>query len=68
MILKNKRFEDIQKDMPQDLYNMLINRKRRVVEEERKIRINQIRKLCEVNSDEEMKIIMEGIKPLLWNK
>ena len=35
MILTNKRFKDIQKNILQDLYNKLVNRSR-VVEEDKK--------------------------------
>ena len=50
------------------MYNRFNNIKRRVVNEERNIRENQIKKLCEVNDDEDMSRLMEGIEPLLRNK
>lgn len=37
MILKNKRFEDVQRHIPEDLYNILINRIWRVIGEDEKI-------------------------------
>ena len=68
MILEKKTFEDIEKYIPQDLYIRLINRKRSVVEEDRIIRENQIKKLCKINNDEDMKIILTGIESLLRNQ
>lgn len=68
MILKNNIFEDIQKNIPQHLYNRLVNRRRRVIEEDKKIRKNFIKKLCEVNIDDDMNGIVKGIKPLLRKK
>ena len=35
MILKDKRFDTIKGQIPEDLYNRLMNRKSRVVEEEK---------------------------------
>ena len=35
MILKDKRFDTIKGQIPEDLYNRLMNRKRRIVEEEK---------------------------------
>ena len=34
MILRNKKFENIQNKIPDDLYSRLINRKKRVLEED----------------------------------
>ena len=44
MILKDKRFDTIKGQIPKDFYNRLINRKTRVVEEEKQMRINMIKK------------------------
>ena len=68
MILKNKIFDDIQENIPQDLYNRLVNKRRRVIEEDKKIRGNLINKLCEINNDDDMTRIMKGIEPFLRNK
>ena len=68
MILKDKRFDSIKGKIPEDLYNRLMNRKNRVVEEEKKIRINMVKKICIVNSDEDVEAILKGIEPLLRNK
>lgn len=48
--------------------NRLINRRRRVIGEDKKIRENIIKKLCEVSSDEDLQDIIKGIEPLLRNK
>ena len=45
-----------------------MNRKKRVVAEDAKLRENLINKMCEVNSKEDMDRIMKGIEPLLRNK
>lgn len=42
MILTNKRFEDVQKKIPKDLFDGLINTKKRVIEEDKKIREKMI--------------------------
>ena len=68
MILKDKRFDSIKGKILEDLYNRLMNRKNRVVEEEKKIRINMVKKICIVNSDEDVEEILKGIEPLLRNK
>ena len=54
MILKDKRFDTIKGQIPKDLYSRLLNRKSRVVEEDKQIRINMVRKLCTVNSEEDI--------------
>ena len=68
MILKDKNFDTIKGQILEDLYNRLINRKSRVVEEEKKIRVDIIRKLCIINNDEDLDTILKGIEPLLRNK
>ena len=68
MILKDKRFDSIKGQISEDLYNRLRNRKSRVIEEEKQIRINMVKKLCIVNKEEELKEILKGIVPLLRNK
>ena len=68
MILKDKCFDTIKGQIPKDLYNRLINRKSRVVEKEKKIRIDMVRKLCIINNDEDLDTILKGIQSLLRNK
>ena len=59
MIMKDKRFDSIKGWIPKDLYNRLLNRKSRVIEEDKQIRINMVRKFCTVNSEEDIKEIFE---------
>ena len=68
MILRNKKFENIQNKILEDLYNRLINRKKRVLEEDINVRITMINKLCKVDSKEDSNKILKGIEPLLRNK
>ena len=68
MILKDKQFDTIKGQVPEDLYNRLMNRKRRIIEEEKQMRINMVKKLCIINNDEELKEVLKGIEPLLRNK
>ena len=68
MILKDRHFDTIKGQIPENLYNRLNNRKSRVVEEEKKIRVDIIRKLCIINNDEDLDTILKGIEPLLRNK
>ena len=68
MILKDKRFDSIKRKILEDMYNRLMNKENRVVEEEKKIRINMIKKLCTVNLEEEIEEIFKDIVPLLRNK
>ena len=49
MILKDKHFDTIKGQIPEDLYNILMNRKSRIVEEEKQMRINMVKILCIVN-------------------
>ena len=65
MILKDKHFHTIKGQIPEDLYNRLINRKSRVVEEEKQIRIDMVKKLCIINNDNDLETILKGIEPLL---
>ena len=65
MILRNRRFNSIQGKIPKDLYNKLLNRKRRVVEEDTKLREIMVNKLCEINTKEDLDRILKGIEPLL---
>ena len=67
-ILKNKNFKDIEKSMPKDQYKRLIKRKKRVINKDKGIRENHIRKFYKVNNDEDMKRIIKGIETLLRNK
>ena len=64
MILKDKCFDNIKGQIPEDLYNRLINRKSRMVEEEKKIRIDMVKKLCIINNDDDLDTILKGIEPL----
>ena len=64
MILKDKHFDTIKGQIPKDLYNRLISRKSRVVEEEKKIRIDIMKKLCIINNDKDLETILKGIEPL----
>ena len=68
MILRNKRFDNIKSNILKDLYNRLFNIKKRVIEEDTKLRELMITKLCEVKSKEDLDIILKGIEPLLRNK
>ena len=68
MILKDKIFDTIKGQIPKDLYNRLMNRKSKIVEEEKKMRINMVKMMCIVNNDEEMEEILKGIEILLRNK
>ena len=68
MILKDKRFDIIKGQILEDLYNRLMNRKSRVVEEEKQMRINMIKKLCIINNAEDLETILKGIEPMLKNK
>ena len=68
MIFKNKRYDNIQNKIPDDLYNRLFNRKKLVTKVDTKLREIMINKLCEVNCKEDMDIILKGIDPLLRNK
>lgn len=68
MILKDKMFDNIRGQIPKDLYNRLLNRKSKVVEEDKKIRINMVKKLCSINNEEEIKFILKGLATLLRNK
>ena len=68
VILIDKRFDNIRGQIPEDLYNRLRNRNRRVIEEDKKIRINMVKKLRIVNNEEEIIEFLNGIAPLLRNK
>ena len=50
------------------MYNRLINRKNRVIEEDKKIRINLIKNLCAVHNDDDVEEVLKGFAPLLRNK
>lgn len=67
-ILRKKRFSSIQNKIPKDLYNRLLNRKRRVVEEDTKLRENLVQKLCEVDTKEGIERILKAIEPFSRNK
>ena len=68
MILRNKRFDSIQNKIPKYLNDRLLNRNKRVVEEDTKLREIVINKFCEVNKKEDLDRILKGIEPLLRNK
>ena len=63
-----KKFEQIQGQIPKDLYDRLINKRKRVSDEDTSITENQIRKWCKVRNDDHFGSIMKGIEPLLRNK
>ena len=65
MILKDKRFDTIKGKIPEDIYDIFLNRKRKVIEEDKQIRINMVRNLCILNNEEDIKEILKGIAPLL---
>ena len=44
MILKDKCFDTIKGQIPEDLYNRLMNRKSRIVEEDKQMRVSMIKK------------------------
>ena len=46
----------------------MINRKTKVVEEDKKIRINLINKICEVHNGDDVEEVLKIIVPLLRNK
>ena len=46
VILKDKCFDTIKGQIPEDLYNRLMNRKSRIVEKEKNNRVNMVKKLC----------------------
>lgn len=52
----------------EDLYNRLIKKTPRVKEEDTKIREHEVRKLCDIKSEEETKSILRKIKPLIIKK
>ena len=58
MILKDKRFDSIKGQIAEDFYNRLRNRKSRVIEEDKKKRMNMVKKICIVNNEEEIKEIL----------
>ena len=66
--MRNKRFYSIQNKILEDLYNRLVNRKKRVLEEDLNMRITSINKLCDVGSKEELDRFLKGIEPLLRRK
>ena len=68
MILKDKRFDSIKGQILEDLYNRMRKKESRVTGEDKQIRINVVKKLCIVNNEENLKVILKGIAPLLRNK
>ena len=68
MVLWNKKFDSIKSKILEDLLNRLLNRKKRVLEEDNNLKIKVINKLCETNSKEDSDRILKGIEPLLRNK
>ena len=45
MIFSRKKFKDVKDEIPKDLYERLLNRRKRVVDEDNNTKQNQIRKL-----------------------
>ena len=68
MILNKRKFEDIKDQIHNDLYERLVNRKKRVEEEDKQIRENMIGKLCVVESEEHMKSLLQSLESFLRNK
>ena len=68
MKLRNKRFDNIQKNILEDLYNRLVNRRERVIEEDIRLREELVKKLCDMPKEVVFVSILKGIEPLLWNK
>ena len=44
-----------------------MNKKNKVAEEEKQMRINMIKKICIINNDDDLEKILKGIEPLLRN-
>ena len=63
IFLKKKKFENIQNKNPKVLYNRLINRKERVLEEDMNMRIKTINKLCDVGSKEKLDRVLKVLSP-----
>ena len=57
-------FDHIKNKISEDLYNRLLKRKRKVVEEDKKIRIHLIKKLCKVSTNDDTTCIFQGVEPL----
>ena len=51
-----------------DMYNRLVNRKRRILEEDMNMTITIINQLCNVDSKEELDKILKGIETFLRKK
>ena len=68
IILSNKKFEDVKDDIPKDLYERLINRRKRVSKKEINIKHNLLRKLCQIDNDAHMESLLKGLEPYLRNK
>ncbi len=62
------RFDSIQSKILEDLLNRLLNIKKRMLEEDNKLRTTMINKLCETNSKEDSDRILKGIDPLIRKK
>ena len=68
MILNKQKFEDIKEQIPKDLYEILVNKKKRVQEEEKGVRENMTKKLQVVESEEYLKCLLQSLEPYPRNK
>lgn len=68
IILADKNFDSIQGKIPNELFEKLVNRKKRAVEEDKSIRENYVRKLCEIKDEENFKEIMKNLNTHLRMK
>ena len=65
MILSNKKFEDVKDEIRKDLYEILLNRRKRVANEDKGIRENQTRKLCQIDSYKHLAHLLKRLEPYL---
>ena len=63
--MRNKKFENIQNKILEDIYNRIKNKKKRLLEEYLNLRITMINKLCEVDSKEDLNKILKDVESLL---
>lgn len=61
MILVDNKFYTIQGKIPDDLFEKLVNKKKRATEEDNKIIENIVRKLCDVRDEDHFKEIMKEL-------
>lgn len=68
MILADNKFHDIKGKIPNGLYEKLVNRKKRAIDEDNGIRERYVRKLCEIKDEEHFKEIMKNLSTHLRKK